>query len=517
MGTNGMVSSGHPLASLAGLDILQEGGNVVEPYMCGVGGTGLALLYVAGAGRPIALNFTGRAPGSADRSLFTDENRDLGAMATLAPGCVAGWLAMHERYGSVDRERLFGPAIEYASSGFPITYQNSHLIAQYAGRLRPFPYSARIMLDSTGKAPRPGSRLGMTDLAGSLGKVATHGRDIFYTGELAESIVKVNSAAGGLLTMDDLADYEVEWAEPISVNYHGSEIYTTPPSSYGFQTLQTMKAIESSDGPGLSSRDAESLHYVIEAMKPCIEDRITYAGDPNHVEVPVDGLLSDEHVEDLRRRIGPDEVAAVSGEHQVAGVSVDRGPQGRPAAGTTTHLTTADRDGNVVSMTQTLGNFFGSGVVADDTGIFLNNMSYFFDLDGDSPNVIGPGKRIANPMAPAMAFRDGDFFLSMGTPGGWAIPQTTAQLLMNVLDYGMNVQEAIEAPMFRIYVGRNVHMEERFALELRRHLEARGHEVTVLEPWSMRVGGAHVMEFDREQGIFHGGADPRRDGAAIGW
>ena len=236
MGTNGMVSSGHPLASLAGLDILQEGGNafdaavatavtlnVVEPYMCGVGGTGLALLYVAGAGRPIALNFTGRAPGSADRSLFTDENRDLGAMATLAPGCVAGWLAMHERYGSVDRERLFGPAIEYASSGFPITYQNSHLIAQYAGRLRPFPYSARIMLDSTGKAPRPGSRLRMTDLAGSLGKVATHGRDIFYTGELAESIVKVSSAAGGLLTMDDLADYEVEWAEPISVNYHGSE------------------------------------------------------------------------------------------------------------------------------------------------------------------------------------------------------------------------------------------------------------------------------------------------------
>lgn len=249
-------------------------------------------------------------------------------------------------------------------------------------------------------------------------------------------------------------------------------------------------------------------------------DRITYAGDPDVVDVPVRGLLSDEYAAKQRRRIDPESAASVSGEHysrKIAAEAIGPGTPGEFDGGMTTHFAVADRDGNVVSVTQTLGGGFGSAVAPGDTGIFLNNMCCWFDLEEGSPNLIGPGVRVDFVVAPTHTFKSGKFYASMGTPGSWGILQTTVQFLMHLLDFGMDPQEAIEAPRFRYFTGKRVEMEERFPIQVRRALEGKGHEVAVVEPWSMSVGGAQGIRFLRDEGVFQGGVDPRRDGLAIGW
>ena len=532
MGVNGMVASAHPLASVAGLRMLVDGGNavdaavataaalnVVEPYMSGVGGIGLALVYMAREGRVRALNFSGRTPRAAELSRFTEDTKQTGSLASLVPGNVAGWLTLHETYGSLDRERLFQPAIDYAEHGSPVTDLNRRIMGRSAERLASFP-SASILLDRQGRPPQVGSRLKMPQLADSLRKIAKHGSDTFYKGELAQRIVRGNREMGGLLTEDDMADYKARWEDPIHISYRGHEIYTTPPNSSGFQILQTLKLMEGFHGPDLVFQHPDTLHLAMEAVKLCVTDRIKYGGDPDYVEIPLGGLLSDAYAESQRRRIDRERAAIVPGEHhsrQVPDGSLRAGSPEEFDGGMTTHFAVADRDGNVVSVTQTLGGTFGSALASGDTGIFLNNMCYWFDLDEESPNVIGPGKRVDFVVAPTQTFKDGRFLLSMGTPGSWGILQTTPQFLMNVLDFGMNVQEAVEAPRFRYVSGLNVEMEERLPAHVRRALVDLGHQVTIIEPWSMSVGGAHAIQADADAGIFQGGADPRRGGAAIGW
>ena len=258
----------------------------------------------------------------------------------------------------------------------------------------------------------------------------------------------------------------------------------------------------------------------MEAIKLCVTDRIKYAGDPDYVNIPLKGLLSDECAARQRERVDRTTASLVPGEHytrKVAPGSIGPGTPEEFDGGMTTHFAVADRDGNVVSVTQTLGGGFGCAAAMGDTGIFLNNMCYWFDLEEGSPNLIGPGKRVDFVVAPTQTFKGGKFFVSMGTPGSWGILQTTPQFLTNVLDYGMNVQEAIEAPRFRHITGRQVEMEERFPPQVRRALEEKGHEVSIVQPFSWSVGGAHGIQVDPESGVFHGGADPRRDGYAIGW
>jgi gamma-glutamyltranspeptidase/glutathione hydrolase len=259
---------------------------------------------------------------------------------------------------------------------------------------------------------------------------------------------------------------------------------------------------------------------MMEAVKLSITDRIEYAGDPDYVSAPLKALLSSAYAAEQRKRISMEDAAVVPGEHYAtirpAGALTPGSPEAFDA-GMTTHFAVADREGNVVTVTQTLGGGFGSGVAVADTGIFLNNMMYYFDLEEGSPNLVGPGKRVDFVVAPTQTLRDGRFFLSMGTPGSWGILQTTPQMLMNVLDFGMNVQQAIEAPRFRYYTERSVEMEERFPAQVRRELEVRGHELTVIEAFSRRVGGAQAIQFDAESGVFQGGPPPRRDGYALGW
>jgi gamma-glutamyltranspeptidase/glutathione hydrolase len=532
MGVNGMVTSAHPLASLAGQRMLIEGGNafdaavataatlnIVEPYMSGVGGIGLALAHVAAEGRIRALNFSGRAPRAATADRFNEETKNTGILAPLIPGNVAGWLTLHETYGVLDRERVFQPAIDYAENGFPVTHLNSRIIAKSASRLAPFP-SGSIFIDRNGKTPGPGARLKMPQLAGSLRKIVSGGKETFYRGELAERIVGGNQELGGLYTLDDLADYDAEWQEPISIDYRGYRVHTTRPNSSGFQVLETLKIMEGFEGPDVIFQHPNTLHLLMEAIKLAVSDRIKFGGDPDHVRTPLDGLLSDGYAAKQRERIDRETVSVVSGEHfsrQVPTGSLLAGSPDEFDGGMTTHFATADRDGNVVTVTQTLGGGFGCAVAPGDTGIFLNNMSYWFDLEEGSPNMIGPGKRVDFCIAPTQTLRDGKFFLSIGTPGGWGILQTTPQFLMHVLDYGMNVQEAIEAPRFRCIQGQQIEMEERFPVHVRRALEDRGHEVGVVEPFSMSVGGCQGISVDTDAGVFQGGADPRRDGFAIGW
>ena len=530
MGVNGMVASAHPLASLAGVGVLMEGGNafdaavataaslnVVEPYMSGMGGIGVALAHVAREGRIRALNFSGRAPKAAEPDRFTDDSKEFSTLASLVPGNVAGWLTLHETYGSLDRERLFRPAIDYADNGFPITHLNSTFIAHQAGLLGRYPHSARILLNRG--TPPPGARLKMPQLADSLRQVAAGGLETFYRGELGQRIVEGNRDLGGLFTEDDLAEYRAEWQDPISVDYRGYEVFTVPPNCSSFQVLQTLKLMEALDPAGLTFHDPDTVHTLLEAVKLCITDRIEWAGDPDYVQAPLKGLLSRAYGESQVGRIDA-KAALVSGEHYAVPRLSGALRPGNPAGfdgGMTTHFAAADRDGNVVSVTQTLGGAFGCGAAAGDTGVFLNNMASYFDLEDGSPNRIGPGKRVDFVVAPTQTLRDGGFFLSMGTPGSWGILQTTPQILLNVLEFGMNVQEAIDAPRFRYFTGRHVKMEERFPLQLRRDLEERGHEVEVIEAWSRIVGGAQGIMVDTEQGTFQGGADPRRDGAAIGY
>ena len=532
MGVNGMVSAGHPLASMAGVRVLAEGGNafdaavavaatlcVVEPYHSGPGGTGVALLRLGGESRSRVLDFAGRTAEALDPSRYTEETKDVGILAPLVPGNVAGWLELHRKHGTLDLERLLQPAIDYAENGFPITYQNSAVIAEFADRLRPFPSSAAILLDRQLRAPGPGTRLRCPQLAASLRIIAQQGRDAFYTGELAQRIVANVQEMGGFLTLDDFAHYEAEWQDPIDIEYRGYQVFAPPLPSCGFQALQHLKLMERFDSRELVFHSADSVHAVIEAAKLCATDRIAYAGDPEHVDPPLDILLSAQYAATQKERINRNTAALVPGESY----SSDR-PLGALSAGdlrlsgggNTTHFEVADRDGNAVGITQTLGGYFGCGVAPGDSGIFLNNMTIMADLDEGAPNRLGPGRRVAHPLAPTQTFRDGRLVLSLGMPGGWAILQRTVQILINFLDFEMDVQQAIEAPQFRLYSGRDVHFEERLPVQVRRELEARGHQLNILEAWSLRVSGAQAIHLDAESGVYLSGCDTRRDGYAIG-
>ena len=531
-GVSGMVAAAHPLASVAGLGVLMDGGNafdaavataatlnVVEPYMSGMGGLGVALVFVARENRTRVLNFSGRAPRAAEPSRLTEETKRKGIFSPLVPGNVAGWLTLHETYGRLDRERLFQPSIDYAENGYPVSQLNSRIINNQAPQVANFT-PGPSPLQSAGQVLRQGSRLKIPQLARSLREVAKHGKETFYRGELGERIVKANREMGGLFAQADFSDYEAEWQDPIEIDYRGFKIYTTPPNSSGFQVLENLKLMQGFGDKDLVFQHPDTLHLMMEAAKLCVTDRIKYAGDPDYVQIPLPGLLSDAYAARQRMRIDRGKAAVVSGEHftnEVPAGSIAAGSQKQFDGGLTTFFTVADRDGNVVSVTQTLGGGFGSGVAIGDTGIFLNNMCYWFDLEQGSANLIGPSKRVDFVGSPTHTMRDGKFALSIGTPGSWGILQTTPQMLMNALDFGMGVQEAIEAPRFRCVEGRRVEMEERFPADVRRALEDRGHEVSVIEPWSMSVGGAQGIRVDAEEGVFQGGADPRRDGYAIGW
>ena len=534
MGQNGMVVSAHPLASQAGLRILQEGGNamdaavataatlnVVEPYMSGAGGLGVLLCYAARDNALRVLNFSGRAPVAATPDRFTLETREVGARASLVPGNVAGWMTLLETYGSMHRGQVLTPAITYAEQGFPLSYNNHRYLHSHQALLSRFPTTAAVF-SPHGEAPRAGTIFQQKALAKTLRAIAEGGQEAFYRGPLAKAIVTFLQAHDGLLTLDDFANYQAVWEEPIGVTYRGYDVYAPPPNSSGFQILETLNILQHGDVQALGYGTSAYQHLLMEAAKLSVTDRIAHAGDPERTPVPLDRLLDPAYAKTQFDRIDWRQAARVEGERPAAETIADvLRPGVAPAYrnGLTTYLSTADREGNIVSLTQTLGTGFGSGLVMGDTGIFLNNMCWWFEIDApsDHPNLIAPGKRVDFCVSPMQVFQNGAFTLSIGTPGSYGILQTTVQMLAHMLDFGLTIQEALELPRFRYFEDRRVEMEDRFPLTVRQELAALGHQIESIGDWSPSVGGGQGIFHEPGSGVYQGGADPRRDGYAVGY
>lgn len=529
VGYRGMVACAHPMAAAAGIRMLAAGGNavdamvavsaalgVVEPYMSSPGGGGGVMLITRPNGVTEAMDYVGHAPRATDPTFFADQEAvSRSSRSPVVPGMIAGWLSAHERFGQLDRARLFEPAVELAERGAPVTRVFADLTAGAAADLARSP-EASIMLPG-GQPPQVGAVIRQPNFAKSLRLIGERGADVFYRGELGERFVKGLAKLGGIMTMDDLADLKVYWHEPISASYRGARLFGPRPPSTSFQTIATLKLLEGQDLGQLAAKPADYFHVLIEALKLARADRAQHAQTAG---AAIDTLVSDAYIADRRRLLRADSVLTAEGDRFMANKPADMLRAGRldGFAQNTTHLCVADGDGMVVSVTQSLGAAYGCAYVAGDTGFFANNFSYWTDIDQASPNSMKPGRRMEDPMGPIHVVRDGKLVYAIGTPGSYGIPQTIAQMLLNHLDFGYHVQAAIEAPRLRLHErpGRAVSVERRFDPAVLSELEARGHRPEVVGAWDKLVGGGQGIALDPNTGLLSGGADPRRDGVAVG-
>ncbi len=526
-GTRGMVASAHPLASMAGGRILLQGGNafdaaiavasalnVVEPYMSGMAGNGYMIIYSAREKSIRVLDYMGRSPYGATLDAYpTPEINQVGIRSGMVPGACGGWLALLERYGSMNLADIFTPAIELAENGYAVTVKNAYFMETATHRFSPT--GAKVLM-ARGRTPGPGEILVQPDLARTFRRVIEGGAEVFYHGEIAREISRFCQENGGLISEKDLADFQVAWEDPVSTSYKGYDIYCPAPPGAGFQYLETLNILEKDSLSGLGHNSVDYLHLLIEAMKLASADRAAYTCSQNP---PISGLLSKGYAAVQRARIG--ERAAVSGgerytKDKLLGEILE-GDATEWINECTTHFDVVDGEGNAIAVTQSLGSGFGSGVVLGETGMFLNNFMNWFDLLPESPNVIAPHKRIEMCVSPCQIWKGGRLFAVLGTPGSHGIMQTTPQMILNLIEHGMNIQAAIEAPRVRLgQPGTEVGVESRVSAEIRTELSERGHEISVLPDWSPGVGGGQGIAVDVEEGSLMGGADPRRDGYAIG-
>ncbi|MCH2511805.1 MAG: gamma-glutamyltransferase [Dehalococcoidia bacterium] len=555
MGRNGMVCAGQPLAAQAGMAILQKGGNavdaaigtaaalnVVEPNMSGIGGDGYIMIYNKAQNKIDICNATGAAPYATDLARYQAEGiPQKGIRSVSVPGLLDGWLAAHDKYATLKLSELFAAAIDLADNGFPVSHVLSQVIAADS-LLQEFPTSQAIFAPG-GKPPKPGVVLYQKDLAKTFQAIAEGGRDAFYQGPIAEAMVKFCQEQGGLLSMKDLADCRSRWEEPISTTYKGYSVYEAPPNSSGHILLQELNMVEQFDLRSMGCSTAESIHMMVEAKKLAFIDREAYMADPDHTDVPTLGLISKEYAKERAKLIDPDRAAdPTHGDPWVFQGS--SGGAGRVTAGSvqeedTTCFVIVDRWGNSVCQLQSIQSSLGSSLVAGDTGILLNNRMTYWHLDPDHVDCLQPGKRVRHTMNPVMVFNDdgpasmgkpagtGSLMLVCGTPGADTQVQTNMQVITHLIDFGMTVSEAVEAPRWRNShspTESNVphtcdnllHMESRFGLDVRQALESRGHQLNMMPDWGAQ-GSEMMIQVDSESGALQGAADPRRDGYAIGW
>ena len=526
MGKRGAVTSAHPLASMAGIRVLLEGGNavdaavavgaalnVVEPFMSSAGGIGLMAISRGGGRERHVLDFIGLAPRAADLAQVTEDELAGGPKSCATPGNLGGWLAALERFGSMPRERVLGPAIDLAEQGVPLTRMSATFIERARATLVRSAEAQRLYLGNGG--PRPGKVVTYKELAATFRQVAEGGAEAFYRGPIARAIARAVGEAGGWLTEADLAAFSPEWREPLAIDYRGWQVSTVPPPFSAFQMLETLNVLEAYDLAGWGHNSPEYLHHLIEAIKLASADRLAYAYSG---ETPVRGLVSKAYAASQRARIDSARAGVSEGERFDAVKLPGQIGEGHPAQfgnEQTTHFAAADGSGTVVSVTQTLGVPFGSGVAVPGTGLVLNNILKWMDRDPASPNVLRPGKKAGTMMSPTQVFKDGAFAMSIGTPGSYGILQTQPQMLLNALEFGFDVQEAIEQPRVRVYRDRLVDAEARIPAETREALARRGHQVNAIDDWSWIVGGGQGIARDAESGALMAGADPRRDGYAL--
>ncbi|HSB60398.1 MAG TPA: gamma-glutamyltransferase, partial [Vicinamibacteria bacterium] len=487
--------------------------NVVEPFMSGAAGIGVMLISRGRTRERHVLDFIGRVPRAADPARCTDDELAGGPRACVTPGNLGGWLAALERFGSMPRAVALAPAIRLAEEGVPLSRRNVEFFEAARATLARSGEAQRLYLGDGG--PRAGRVVTYKELAATLRAVAEGGAEVFYRGPIAAAVTRAVREAGGWLDEADLADFRVEWRAPASVGFRGHEVCSMPPPVSSFQLLETLSILEGYDLRGWGHNAVDTLHHLIEAIKLATADRLAYAeGD----DVPLAGLLSTAYAAAQRERIDPARAAVSEGERHARGRLPGQLAAGHPprfADEQTTHFACADAEGTVVSVTQSLGVPFGSGFAVPGTGLVLNNFLKWMDRDPASPNVVRGGRKWGAMMSPTQVFADGVFRLSVGTPGSYGILQTTVQMVLNVLEFGLDVQEAIEAPRLRAYRDRLVDVEARVPAETRAALAGRGHQIHPLDDWSWVVGGGQGIARDPESGALMAGADPRRDGYAL--
>jgi gamma-glutamyltranspeptidase/glutathione hydrolase len=519
---HGMVAAAHPLAAQAGARILSQGGNafdavgavaaalnVVEPFMSSLAGMGSATMWVAAERRVRVLDFVPPVPDSFPLERFSQRSDlERGALAVAPPGNLAGWCELNRTYGRLSLPQIFAPAIALAADGFPLAEFGVAEFNEQAPLLRERPELhadwARNYLPDGGDTVELGQILRQPDLARTLSDIAAKGPEHLYRGALGETVIAHLKAKGGTLTMADLGKVAPRWREPIAAAYRDRLVHVPPPACEGFQFLLTLRILDGFELAGLERNGVEHLDIVYRAIRLAAGQRIAH-NNPKPEKLAE--LLSDASVEKLRARLRDGQPITGPTEQWMA-----EAPSGEDPAHTTS-FSIADREGNLICVTQSIGSPFGSGVVVPGTGLCLNNFLYWADVQPGSPNRSQPGSELPMCMSPSLSTRNGEPVLALGTPGSYGILQTQAQAMVQHVDFGLPLQEAIEAPRARLWDGRAIEVEDRIVAQTIAALRQRGHEITPFDTgWTMRVGGMQAVARDPANGKLTGACDPRRDG-----
>jgi gamma-glutamyltranspeptidase / glutathione hydrolase len=517
----GIVAAESPLAAQAGAQILAHGGNaidaavatnavmgVVEPMMNGMGGDLFAIVYDAKTGKLYGLNASGWSPKGLTLEYLKSKGitsmPQHGVDSVTVPGAVDGWSKLLSRFGRLNLQKDLAPAIQYAQEGFPVPEWDSMYWANAKGILLKSPTAGRVYLIDGG-TPQVGQVFRNPELAHALELVAKGGRDAFYKGELAHSIVDFSHREGGTMTLEDLADYSSEWVEPLSTDYHGWTVYELPPNGQGIAALEMLNMMKEFPLAKYGHNSADALHVMIEAKKLAYADLARYVGDPRFNMIPTAGIISEAYGEERANLI---DMAKAN-----CSVTAGRPPEN---LGDTTYLTVVDQQGDMVSLIQSNYDEFGSWLVADGTGFVLQDRGALFNLDSGTPDVVEGHKRPLHTIIPAFMTK-GDEKIAFGIMGGFNQAQAHAQFVSNIVDFGMNIQAALEAARFTkiSFSGCDVQMENRIPADVRSALESRGHEITVRGAFSSRMGGGQATERNFATGVNFGASDPRKDGEAV--
>lgn len=531
--SRGLVAAPHTLAAEAGVAALRRGGSAVDaaivanavlcvvyPHMAGLGGDGFWLIAGGGADGVEALAASGPAARLATIERYREHGDEIpmrGPLAALTvPGAVDGWREAHERHGRLPWAELFDDAIHYAREGIPVSRSLADWLAADRTILAEYPSTARVYLPA-GEPSREGERLVQADLARSFELLAGEGARAFYEGETARRICAALEPEGSPLRPEDFASYRAEWVDPIRTTYRGYEAVQLPPSTQGFAALQILNLLEGFDVRSWGEGTVEYYHHLVEAVKVAFADRDEWLTDPNFVEIPLDRLLSKEYAAERRELIRADRAL----DEVEPGIRFGSDAHRRTPGGDTVYFCVVDADGLAVSKIQSPYHDFGSAFVAGDTGILMQNRGSFFSLDERHPNRLEPGKRTFHTIIPAMLLEDGRPVLAYGTMGGEGQPQTQAAMVTRIIDFGYDVQQAIEAP--RWLMGRtwgtessDLWLESRIGDPISRELTRLGQPVKIVDGWSGTMGHAQAIRI-HPGGFYEGGADPRGDGAAVGW
>ena len=518
---NGMVATSQPLAAMAGLRMLMNGGNavdaavataaalnVLEPMSTGVGGDLFSLIWLAKEKRVVALNASGRAPAAAAIEDVTRQGLDHipngSAWSVSVPGTVNGWDTILREYGTMPLSEVLQPAIQYAEEGYAVTDVIAYQWSTGVEKLSRYPSGHEFLVD--GRAPLEGEVFHSPNLGATLRAIAEGGPDAFYRGAIADKIAAFVQERGGWMTPEDLAADYATWDEPISTDYHGVTCWECPPNGQGLIALMAMNIVEGIPIREMGFQSLETYHNMIEATRLAFADGFEYIADPRAAMVPTSELLSKEYAAARRRMISPE-------------LAMETVPFGKiPAVHDTVYLSCVDKEGNGCSFINSLFAGFGSGLVVPGTGIALQNRAALFSLDPEHANALEPGKRPFHTIIPALATRDDELWLTYGVMGGFQQAQGHLQVISNMVDFELGPQPALDALRFSIGLDGVVDLEEGISPEVAKGLAARGHQIEVQEGYRrIGFGGAQVIARDPETGVLSGASEPRKSGAAVGW